>query len=142
MDNSDIKYSFCNLSENTSLEVLARNQSLRYWIERALEDSKGLTGLDEYQIVGWRGWHHHMAMSFLATLFLLYLRQELVSKAPMFTLQDAKQVLEVLIPKKILTLKDIVDVIKQKHLKRAKDRACKLGKAERVALSALQVKLT
>lgn len=53
------KFSFSTLPEETSIEGLAHRQSTRYWVERALEDAKGLAGLDKYQGLGWRGWHHH-----------------------------------------------------------------------------------
>ena len=100
----------------------------RYWVERAIEDAKGLAGLDEYQIIGWRGWHHHMTMTMLAMLFLVTLRTNLVSQAPMLTLQDAKQILEILLPKKTLTPEDVVNIIEKKHLNRYCSRHSRLKK--------------
>jgi SRSO17 transposase len=69
MDESDIKFSFSNFEESTPIEILAERQSRRYFVERALEDAKGLAGLDEYQVTGWRGWYHHTAMVLLAQQF-------------------------------------------------------------------------
>ena len=42
LESSEIKYSLCNASEDTSLEKLAKMQSSRYWIERAFQDQKKL----------------------------------------------------------------------------------------------------
>ena len=72
LDGSQTKYSFSN-AEPSQPTRLAEWQARRYWVERALQDGKGLAGLDEYQVIGWRGWHHHMTMVLLAMLFLLHL---------------------------------------------------------------------
>ena len=65
------KYQLCNAPEATPFQRLAQMSHSRYWMERAIQDAKGEAGLDEYQVRGWRGWHHHMTMTFLAMLFLL-----------------------------------------------------------------------
>ena len=128
IDNSDVKFSFSNAPQETPIEVLAQRQSRRYWVERALEDAKGLAGLDEYQVIGWRGWHHHMSMILLAMLFLLHLKHHLSQKAPMLTLNDAKEILEQVMPKKKLSLDDTVRIIQKKHLNRFRSRNCRLKK--------------
>jgi SRSO17 transposase len=38
-------------------------------------DAAGETGLDEYEVRGWRGWHHHITLARLAGAFLLTLKQ-------------------------------------------------------------------
>jgi len=43
-------------------------------VETALEEGKGEVGMDHYETRSWRGWHHHMAHTFLAHLFLMRLR--------------------------------------------------------------------
>jgi len=37
---------------------------------------KNETGLDEYEVRSWQGWHHHITMALLAGIFLLSLQQE------------------------------------------------------------------
>jgi len=128
LDGSDTKYSFSNAPVCTPLQVLAEWQSRRYWVERALEDAKELAGLDEYQVLGWRGWHHHTSMVLLAMLFLLELKQDLRSKAPMFSLQDAVEILKVAMPKKQLSYEDAVDLIREHHLNRFSSRNSRLRK--------------
>jgi SRSO17 transposase len=77
LDGSDTKFSFSNAKDSTPIETLTEWQSRRYFVERSLQDAKGLAGLDEYQVTGWRGWHHHTAMVLLAMLFLLRLKRKL-----------------------------------------------------------------
>lgn len=71
LESSEIKYSLCNASEDTSLEKLAKMQSSRYWIERAFQDAKGNCGMAEYMVRNWNAWHHHMALVMLSMLILL-----------------------------------------------------------------------
>jgi len=122
LDGSDVKYSFSNAPKTTSLQTLANRQTRRYWVERALQDAKGLAGLDEYQVIGWRGWHHHMTLVMLAMLFLLTSKRQLQPTAPMLTLQDAKEILEQILPKKHLSHEDLVKLIRKKHENRLRTR--------------------
>jgi hypothetical protein len=94
----------------------------RYWIERALQDGKGKAGLADYQVRGWTGWHHHMVMTLLAMLFLLEMQVEWGEKAPMITVQDVKEILEVILPKKDITEEEILAIIEQKHRARLSAR--------------------
>lgn len=61
---------------------------------------KGIAGLADYQVRGWTGWHHHMALSLLVMLVLLMLVMDLGKKAELLTFQDLKEILEVMLPKK------------------------------------------
>lgn len=128
LDSGEAKFAFSNAPVNSPIKSLADKMCTRYWVERAIEDAKGLAGLDEYQVIGWRGWHHHMTMTMLAMLFLVTLRKNLVLQAPMLTLQDAKQILEILLPKKSLTLDDAVKIIEKKHWNRHCSRNSRLKK--------------
>ena len=85
VDGSETKFSFSNAPASTPVVTLAQWQSRRYWVERALQDAKGLAGLGEYQVIGWRGWHHHMTMVLLAMLFLLQLKHTLPGQAPLLS---------------------------------------------------------
>jgi len=53
-----------------TLAPLAR----RVRVETAFEAGKGEVGLDHYETRTWRGWHQHMAQTFLAHFFLVQLR--------------------------------------------------------------------
>jgi len=51
-----VKYHLSNAPEDTDLKQLAKMACSRYWIERALEDAKGLAGLADYELRSWQGW--------------------------------------------------------------------------------------
>jgi hypothetical protein len=48
----------------------------RWVIETEFETAKGETGLDEYEVRSWAGWHHHLTLALLAGAFLLTTQQE------------------------------------------------------------------
>jgi len=128
----DIRFAFSNAPKNTSLQRLAMMKCRRYWVERALEDAKGEAGLDQYQVRGWTGWHHHMTMTLLAMLFLLQLTLSFRDKAPMLTLQkathafglaqDAREILEEFLPRKSYSPSEFIKVLEQKHQARLSAR--------------------
>jgi len=109
------KYQFSNASYYTSIERLGQMSCSRYWIERALEDGKGEAGLADYQVRGWTGWHHHMVMTLLAMLFILQMVVKWGRKAESMSVQDVKEILEVILPRKKITEREILAIIEQKH---------------------------
>jgi SRSO17 transposase len=54
----------------TPLEEFARVFKAEHRIEESLKRAKGEAGLADYQVRTWEGWHHHQALSLLATWFL------------------------------------------------------------------------
>jgi SRSO17 transposase len=58
----------------TPLAMLARVAGRRWIIEECFEAAKQETGLDEYEIRSWHGWHRHVTLSMLALAFLAALR--------------------------------------------------------------------
>jgi SRSO17 transposase len=121
-DNGEMKYQLSNASPNATMKRLAEMSCSRYWIERAFEDAKGEVGMADYQVRGWTGWHHHMTMVLLAMLFLLILQLKWKDKAPMLTIQDVRAILEVILPKRIITDQGILDIIDEKHKARESAR--------------------
>ncbi len=75
-DGSEPKYYVSNAAQGTSLSELGRVGALRWSIETQFQVQKGETGLDEYEVRTWRGWHHHITLALLAGAFLLNLEQE------------------------------------------------------------------
>jgi SRSO17 transposase len=71
---SVIKYYISNAPETTTPADFVWASGMRWPIETALEEGKGEVGMDHYETRTWRGWHHHMAQTFAAHLFLMYLR--------------------------------------------------------------------
>lgn len=112
------KHQMSNAPANTPIKSLGEMSASRYWIERAIQDAKGEGGMTDYEVRGWLGWHHHMTMTFLAMLFLLMVALDMKHKAPMLTVQDVREILEVIMPKKELDEDELLDMIKQKHKRR------------------------
>ncbi len=125
-----LKYQYCNAPSDIPLERLAEMSHSRYWMERAIQDAKGEAGLDEYELRGWRGWHHHMTMTILSMLFLLELQMDWKTKAPELTLQDVREILEVILPKREMNPDDILKIIEQKHKAKLSARRSKHRKYE------------
>ena len=80
-----------------------------------LEDGKGEVGMADYEVRGWRGWHHHMTMTLLAMLFLLGLQLEWQSAAPLLTVQDIREILEEMLPKREITPQGILELLERKY---------------------------
>ncbi len=55
---------------DTPLAEFARVFKAQHRIEECLKRAKGEAGLADYQVRTWEGWHHHQALSLLATWFL------------------------------------------------------------------------
>jgi SRSO17 transposase len=64
-------YHLSNAAPETPLAEFARVAKAAHRVEECLRRSKGEAGLGEYQVRNWRGWHHHMALSLIATWFLV-----------------------------------------------------------------------
>ncbi len=70
----------------------------------------------DYEVRGFVGWNHHMAMTFLAMLFLLEMQDEWKSKSPLLTLADVRRILEVIMPQRKMNDEIILEQIEQKHM--------------------------
>ena len=77
----EIKFYFSNAPTTCPRSELIRVSGLRWPVETALEEGKGQTGMDHYETRSWKGWHHHMAQTFLAHLFLMRLRLSFQKKS-------------------------------------------------------------
>lgn len=76
LDGGEPRTFFSNAPEDTPHAVLARVAMSRWPIETEFEDEKSGVGLDEYEVRSWAGWHHHITLCMLASLFLLTLQQD------------------------------------------------------------------
>ncbi len=70
-----IKYALSNLPPDTTLEQAVGWWKERWQVERGYEQLKGELGLDHFEGRSWPGFHHHVAMTFLAYGFLALERQ-------------------------------------------------------------------
>lgn len=111
-----LKYSLSNAAPDTPIERLAYMQGQRYFVERALEDAKQQGGLGEYQVRGWRGWHHHVALVMMAMLFLT--RERLEIGEPVLTAADVQMMLVHYLPRRDRTHEDLIDLLRRRFVRR------------------------
>lgn len=109
------KYSLSNAAPGTSWERLAFMQTQRFWIERAFQDAKSELGLADYQVRGWRGWHHHMAMVCLAMLFIAKERLAQARTIPLLSVRDMVELLEIYLPRRARTEAEVLAAMTRRH---------------------------
>jgi SRSO17 transposase len=76
LDGTEPRYYLSNAPADTPLLTLAQVAAARWTIETEFQTAKGATGLDEYEVRSWVGWHHHITLALLAAAFLLTLQQD------------------------------------------------------------------
>ena len=69
-DPTDIAYYLSNAPAETPLLKLAQVASTRHLVEQGIEEAKGETGLDEYEVRHWHSWHRHITLSMMAHTWL------------------------------------------------------------------------
>jgi hypothetical protein len=63
------------LTRGEHLTDLVRVAGTRWTIEACFEATKGETGLDQYDVRSWTGWHRHVTFAMLAHAYLAVLRR-------------------------------------------------------------------
>lgn len=111
-----LKYTLSNATAETSVERLAYMQGQRYFVERALEDAKQQGGFGDYQVRGWRGWHHHAALVMMAMLFIT--RERLEFDEPILTAPDVQMMLAHYLPRRDRTDQDLLDLLRTRFRRR------------------------
>jgi SRSO17 transposase len=73
-DPDDLAYYFTKAPKGTHVKTLVRIAGCRWAIEECFEQAKQETGLDEYEVRSWVGWHRHITLSMLAHATLAVIR--------------------------------------------------------------------
>ncbi len=82
-DPKQVAYYLAYVPAKTSLETKVRIASSRYTVEQCIEEAKGETGLDEYEVRFWHSWYRHITLSMMAHAWLASIRRlEQEKKAP------------------------------------------------------------
>jgi len=84
------KFWLSTLPADTKLATLVDTAKLRWRIERDFQDLKQEIGLDHYEGRGWRGFHHHAALSIAAYGFLVAERSPIPPSALIVHALDQK----------------------------------------------------
>jgi SRSO17 transposase len=69
-DPTEIAYYLSNAPGATDLLTLAQVASTRYTVEQCIEEAKGETGLDQYEVRYWHSWYRHITLSLMAHAWL------------------------------------------------------------------------
>ena len=115
------KYSLGNPPADTTWERLAFMQAQRFWIERSFQDAKSELGLADYELRGWTGWHHHVALVCLAQLFTLIERRLARDSRPLLSVRDLTELLEIYLPRRPRTEAEVLRKIARRHRARKRD---------------------
>lgn len=118
-----VKYTLSNAPADLPLETLAYIQGQRYWVERALQDGKRHSGLGDYQVRGWLGWHHHMAIVLMAMLFMLEERVRYGATVPMLSTADVEKLLKHYLPRRDTTEQELFRLLQDSHVRRKRATA-------------------
>jgi SRSO17 transposase len=70
----DLAFYLSNAPAETQLLPLAQVASTRYTVEQCIEEAKGETGLDQYEVRYWHSWHRHITLSMMAHAWLASVR--------------------------------------------------------------------
>ena len=62
-------------------QIVLQMTGMRWPVEHIFEVAKQELGMGDYEVRGWRGWHHHMTLVILAHFFLVRLQRRL-KKSP------------------------------------------------------------
>lgn len=133
-DEDRIRFAFTNIL-NEDLEDIVRKQANRYWIERNFQDAKGLCDLDSFRGRNWIAWHHHIALSAIAMLFIVKIQQQLSQKSIFVSLNQVISIIRHKNPLRKLSSEELADSINNVNKMRARSwigkmRKCLKRKAE------------
>jgi SRSO17 transposase len=77
---TEIAYYLAYAPPETLLLTLAQVAALRYTVEQCIEEAKGETGLDEYEVRYWHSWYRHITLSMMAHAWLAFVRAKTQEK--------------------------------------------------------------
>ena len=117
----DMKYSLTNLPDETNLKRTAYIQGQRYWVEHAFHEAKNELGMAQYQVRVWLGWHHHMALICLGTVFMAKEKQQNKEKAPLLSYRDIVELLDYYLPRRSRDEAEVLAQIEKRHAARQRD---------------------
>jgi len=117
----EFKYSLTNLPSTQSWKRLAYVQGQRFWIEHAFHEAKSQLGMAQYQVRVWNGWHHHMALVALATVFMSKEKSKNKNSHPLLSYRDITELLDYYLPRRSRDEQEVHEQIKKRHEARKRD---------------------
>jgi SRSO17 transposase len=101
----EIAYYLSNAPADTPLPKLAHVASTRYTVEQCIEEGKGETGLDDYEVRYWHSWYRHITLSMMAHTWLVSVRRKAATQnagsepfLAELTVPEVRRLLDVALP--------------------------------------------
>lgn len=125
-DGTEVKYSLTNDVSLANRQKLSDwgalyRQMQRYWVERGIQDCKDSLGMTDYQVRGWRAWHHHMTMTIMALHYILEQKVLHEKQIPLLSVPDIKFFMAQTLPKKATSPQQVWNLIQKRHQLRQSD---------------------
>ena len=79
-DPTELAFYLCAGPAHTPIEELVRVAGARWAIEECFQAAKNHTGLDQYEVRSYPGWHRHTTLAMLAHAFLAALAATAAAK--------------------------------------------------------------
>jgi SRSO17 transposase len=117
----EIKTSLSNCVDTRDPRRLVYMQRQRFWIEHAFGQAKSQLGMAQYQVRKWLGWHHHIALACLASLFALKEQMLQQAEIPLLSVRDITELLEYYLPRKGRSESEVIQAMLDRHRRRQKD---------------------
>jgi SRSO17 transposase len=131
-NSNEVKYYISNAAADISLAELVKKAACRFFIERAFQDAKTSMGMADYQVRVWNGWHHHMGMVMLASLFMMTEKRLNKDNVSLLSCEDIVALLNHFLPRADTTEEAVFKQLEQRHKKRMKSMVSEYNKqAER-----------
>jgi hypothetical protein len=125
----------------TAWQTLALVSGTRFRVEEFFQDGKTHLGMADYEARAWRSWHHHMALTSLAHLFVTLTKRDLKQDVPDLTQNMAMRVLRSAFARPTLNEQEAIDLIdyyrKRNDVAHESHRKTRLAKHKRLAAKVL-----
>jgi len=124
-----MKYSFSNgaINQYTHKEY-GYFVAQRYWVERTFDDAKNELGMSDYQVRKWKGWHNHMSLIMLASMFIMKQKMDNSMQAPLLSFRDARILIILQVFGTPEEVKKRMEQMEKRHRKRKYDIELKYKK--------------
>ena len=125
----EVKYALTNAKQGQfSVKEIAQMQAQRYFVERSFQECKSDIGMSEYQVRGWKAWHHHMTMCMMAQAYILTEKINNKENMPLLSAYDIRQVIMKTYIRKDNEYEEVLAQITYRHKQRSTDIVRRNGK--------------
>ena len=122
VNGQDPKFSLANNRlRNLSDQQLLYRQMQRFWVEQSIKDAKSELGMDQYQVRTWKAWHHHIALTCMALLYMIKIRISYREEIPLLSCNDIRFILAQALPRKATSEQIALDIVFERHKRRQDD---------------------